>query len=269
MQIKHKAGMLGILFCLMCFLPLRVSAADKEKEREYDFNENKTVTVSDKRSYAATEKYTWLKYKPAADGYLTITVSDAQGAEEAAKGYIALYNSKKTGLLSSNAIFYNTTHSKNRFWYQFTFGMLKGQEYYIRIKAENAAEFSRAFTKVKDVSGISRIKAKNLKKNKARMGLIPAGVSNTDWYQINLTQKQKIRLYYNAKTSGSFKLSVYMGTRLIGRKNIYYTSGQRKLTLCQRKGSSTKKSGMNAGKYYIKIERANTTSSGYYKIKWN
>ena len=86
---------------------------------------------------------------------------------------------------------------------------------------------------------------------------------------MKLTKRQRLRLYYNAKTNGSFKLSVYSGSKRIGSRNLYYTAGQRKITLYQKKMSDKKQTGMNPGDYYIKIERANTVSSGYYKIKWN
>ena len=269
MRKKYKICIVSVMLCFLFFLPQNIFAADsdKSKEKEYDLNKNKTVTISETASYANSDKYTWLKYKPAADGYLTVDVSVSEESAGDAKGYLALYDSTKTRLLSSSTIFYNTAHSDNSYWYKFIFGLQKDNVYYIRIKSEGAVEFTRKFTKVKDVSGVSRAKAKKLNKNKVKTGLIPAGVSNVDWYRIELTKKQNLRLYYNAKTSGSFKLSVYMGTKQIGTRNIYYTSGQRKLTLSLKVNG--KKSGMNAGKYYIKIERANTMSSGYYKIKWN
>ena len=268
MRNQWKACIILAVFALLCMVPQQVSAADKSKEPEYDFNGNKTVEITEKRSYTETEKYTWLKYKPAADGYLTVKVSDTGAAAEPAKGYLALYDSTKTKLLSSSSIFYNTAHTDKSFWYEFTFGMQKDREYYIRVRAENAAEFGRKFTKVKDTSGSSRTKAAALKKNKAKTGLIAAGVSVVDWYQFSLSKKQKIRLNYSAKTNGSFKISVYWGTKLMASWNMYYTSGQKR-TLYLKNDLNKKKMGMNTGKYYIKIERANATSSGFYKIKWN
>ncbi len=268
MRKSYKLCMMLLLFGFLCMLPNSIHAADKKKEQEFDFNSNKTVTVSEDKSYAQTEKYTWLKYKAAADGYLTVEVLDPDGAYENAKGYLALYNSSKTSLLSSSSIFYNTANREKSIWYKFTFGMLKGQEYFIRVRSENAVGLTRSFTKVKDVSGPTRIKAAKLKKNKLRTGLIPAGVTNADWYLIELTKKQNLRLYYSAKTNGSFKLSFYMGAKRIASRNIYQTAEQQKLVLRLKK-TSGKQSGMNPGKYYIKIERANSTSSGFYKIKWN
>lgn len=268
MRKQWKAWMILAVFALLCGIPQQIFAADKSKDWEYDFNENKTVEIIAKRSYLESEKYTWLKYKPAADGYLTVKISKPDASEEPAKGYLALYDGTKTKLLSSSSIFYNTAHTDKSFWHEFAFGMQKGKEYYIRVRAENAAELGRKFTKVKDTSGSSRAKAAALKKNKAKTGLIAAGVSAADWYQFSLSKKQRIRLNYSAKTNGSFKISVYWGTKLMASWNMYYTSGQKR-TLYLKNDLNKKKMGMNTGKYYIKIERANATSSGFYKIKWN
>lgn len=262
-----------VLSVLLFAAPQTIRAEEKKtettKEKEYDLNKKKTVTIKEKKSYKATKQYTWLKYTPSADGYLILTASDVEGTEAKARGYLALYDSTKSRLLSSKSIFYNTTHNENAYWYKFIFGLKEKQSYYIRIKADNAVSFSRQFVKTKDKSGIAQTTALNLKKNKEKKGLIPAGTTNTDWYQIKLTKKQKLRLYYQAKTNGSFRITVYLGKKKIGSRNIYYTSEPKKIVLYQYNKSTKKKSGMEPGIYHIKIERTNATSSGYYKIKWN
>lgn len=268
MSRKRRICTLCFLLFFICILPQGVSAADTKKDLEYDFNKNKTVSIPKFNSYPESKRYTWLKYKPAADGYLTVEALDLGETDESAKGYLTLYDSSKTRRLSSGTIFYNTANSDKR-WRQFVFGLQKGNVYYLRIKSENAAEFTRTFKKIKDVSGATRNKAKKLKKNQTRTGLIPANVSDTDWYQIDLTKKQQLRLFYQAKTNGCFRLTLYYGSKQLKTHNIYYTSGEIKLTIYNRDTYTKKKTGMNAGKYFIKIERANTTSSGFYRIKWN
>lgn len=255
-------------FCILCMVPETALAAEKE----YNFNKKTTVTIAESDSHGVSGNYTWLRYKPSADGYLTVTMSDPDNFASHAKGYLALYNQTKGTALSSKSIFYNTEHSKKAYWYKFAFGMQKGQTYYLRIRSENAVKITRTFKKTNDKSGSTREAALTLKKNKTKTGLIPAGVSNADWYKVKLTKKQKIRFYYNAKVSGvsgSFKLSVYSGNKLMASRNFYYTANQRKYTLCWQNKTTGKTEGMEAGTYYIKIERANSTSSGYYKIKWN
>ncbi len=259
----YKQFIVLTVLCFLCMLPQKVSA------KEASFTKNSSVTISESESYAASGSYTWIKYKASADGYLKVQASALEGSTDGAKGYIALYDSTKAKLLSSKTIFYNTTYSSNPYWCKFYFGLSKGQTYYLRIKAENGVKLLRSFQKVSDKSGALQTSALTLKKNTSKTGLIPAGVVNTDWYQIKLTKKQKIRLYYNAKTSGSFKISIYSGTKCIGTRNVYFTSELKKLTLCQYQKSTGKTTGMEKGVYYVKIERTDTTSSGYYKLKWN
>ncbi|MCI8488988.1 MAG: hypothetical protein HFJ04_01825 [Lachnospiraceae bacterium] len=257
--------------CLFCLLPQRVSAAGTEKV--YNLNKKKTVTISNEDSYEESGKYTWLKYKASSDGYLKIQVSAPKSEEledgRRSAGYIALYNDTMTRLLSSKSIFYNTAYSGNKYWGRFFFGMQKGKTYYIRVKAENKVKFTREFKKVTDKSGSSRKTAKKLNKNKTRTGLIRAGDSKVDWYKIELSKKQKIRIFYTARTSGSFRISFYTNKKIIARRNIYNTVDEQKLTLVQYTDSKTKKVGLEKGVYYIKVERANALSSGYYKLKWN
>ncbi len=203
---RYRRYMFFVLVCMVCIVPRIVSADDrvKEKEKEYDFNQNKNVTISNQKSYESSGAYTWLKYKAAADGYLTVRISNPAGAVSHARGYLALYNSTKGTLLSSKSIFYNAAHSQNAYWHTFTFGMREKQEYYIRVRAENAVSISRTFTKTNDKSGALQSKALKLKKNKMKTGLIPAGISNTDWYKIKLTKSQRLRLYYNVKNQRLF-----------------------------------------------------------------
>ena len=268
---RYRRYMFFVLVCMVCIVPRIVSADDrvKEKEKEYDFNQNKNVTISNQKSYESSGAYTWLKYKAAADGYLTVRISNPAGAVSHARGYLALYNSTKGTLLSSKSIFYNAAHSQNAYWHTFTFGMREKQEYYIRVRAENAVSISRTFTKTNDKSGALQSKALKLKKNKMKTGLIPAGISNTDWYKIKLTKSLRLRLYYNVKTSGCFRMTIYAGSKQIGVKKMYYTSGTKKLTLYQSSTTTGKKTGLNKGRYFLRIDRANSASSGYYKIKWN
>lgn len=260
----YQKCMMLLVVCILCMISQNVDAAEKE----YDFNKKKTITIKAKDTFTKSGSYSWLKYTPSADGYIKIQVSALEEGDADAKGYIALYDSAKTNLFSSKSIYYNTAHTDNAYWHTFTFGLQAKQTYYFRIKAENAVKLTRKFTKTKDKSGDLRSTALEIKKNKYKTGLIPAGISNTDWYVLHLIKKQKIKLYYQAKTSGSFRITVYMGDTQIGTRRIYYTSGEKKITFSQYLTTSKKKVGMDPGTYYIRVERADSMSSGYYKIKW-
>lgn len=257
--------LLLVVCCLLFTVPQQVSAKDKE------VNFNKSITILKKYSYTESGKYVWLKYKPNADGYLTIRAGKPKKKSPDAKGYLALYDSTKNRMLSSKSIFYHTGYGKNPYWNSTTFGMRKDQIYYIRVKAEGAVKFSGKFTKTNDQSGTSMTRALHLKKNKLKKGLIPAGVANEDWYKIKLDKRQTLHLYYSAETKGSFRISLYLGRnkRKIGVRNIYYTAKETKISFNQYNETAKKKTGMDPGDYYIKVERANNISSGYYRIRWN
>ena len=267
MRRNYHKSILLVLICMFCLFPKTASAAEQEKE--YNLNKQNRITITREKSHAVTGQYTWLKYVPAEDGCLTIQMSSPEGSAENATGYIALYNSSKSSTLSSKSIFYNTEHQNNPFWYTFSFGLRKNQTYYIRVRGDNGVTVLGTFTKINDTSGISKTKAKSIKANKTKTGLIPAGVSNTDWYKIKLPKQKRLRIYYQAKTTGSFKMTIYQGKNLIGSRNIYYTSGEKKIVLYQYSKTTKKKTGLKKGNYFVSIERSNSASSGYYKIKWN
>lgn len=266
MNRKYYISILSALVCLFCIFPETVFGAKEEKE--YNLNRHSRITITKEESYGVSDQYTWLKYVPSEDGCLTVQMSSPEGSAENATGYIALYNSSKSSRLSSKAIFYNTAH-ENPFWHEFTFGVRKDQTYYVRVRGDNGVTVSGTFTKINDKSGSIKTKAEVLKKNKSRTGLIPAGTSETDWYKIKLTKQKRLRLYYFAKTNGRFRMTIYRGKQMIGRRNIYYTSGEKKIVLYQYSTTTKKKSGMKKGNYFITIERANTASSGYYRLRWN
>lgn len=262
MKNIYRKYLFLLLFCVLCMLPQQIYAEDKE----IDFNKKKKVAITDTESFTATNSYVWLKYVPKADGYLTIQVTDAENGIANATGYVTLYDSAKTTVLSSKSIFYNTTYRNNAYWNKFSFGLVKDQTYYFRIKADNAVTLTRKFTKTKDKSGDVSGSALELKKNKYKVGMIPAGISDVDWYRIQLTKPQKLQLYYNVKTNGSFRIFIYYGSQLIGTRNIYHTPKARKIIFSLK--TNDKKTGMKTGTYYIRVERNTTDSSGYYKIKW-
>lgn len=261
---KWRGFLLLAVICILSIFPMTALA----EEVSYDLNQNKTVTILEQDSYTASGKYAWIKYVPSSDGYLVLKAATPPDAFAPSKGHLALYNNTRSTVLSSKSIFYNTQHSNNPYWYEITFGLKQGQTYYIRVKADNAVMFSRTFTATKKKAGDTRTNAKKIKKNKKKIGLIPAGVVTADWYKIKLTKAQRLRLYYNAKTSGSFKITIYSTKQQIGSQNIYYTSGQKKFTLYQYSKTSKKAAGLDAGTYYVKIERTNASSSGYYEFKW-
>lgn len=282
-KIRQRDLITALLICLVLFLlPAEVRAADKTKSgssttaattttkvlKDRKFGKSGSVTIRDSQTYTATESYTWILYTAKQDGALTISAKDATAAQTGAKGYLALYNSAKSQLLSAKAIYYNTANSGNSVWYKTVFGVQQDQSYYIRVKAQNAVTITASFKKIQDRSGAVRTTATTLKKNKMRTGVLPAGSSQPDWYQVILPKQQKLKLYYQAKTGGAFKLTLYSGTRALASRIIYQTKEQQRLSFGLYETSTNKTVGLNAGTYTVKIEKNDSLSSGYYKLKW-
>jgi len=264
-NIRKIVCFLSLILGVMLCLSQNVYAEDTNTDK--DFNKKKSISISKKETYAASKKYVWIKYQATEDGYLTIEAKDTTKEGTGATGYIALYNSTKTSAYSSKNIYYNT-NSSNAYWTKNVFGVMKDQTYYFRVKAETPVSLVRTFTKTNDKSGALRTSGYQIKKKKAVTGLLPAGSSTVDWYKISLTNDQKIRLYYTVKSYGKFRISIHTENQRLASYTTSYTAKQQKLTISRYKYSTGKKLPMQKGTYYIKVEKVNSQSSGYYKLKW-
>lgn len=264
------------VLCLICAIPKEAWAdtdtgpLQQTESNDRSFNTNPTITIGEDEIFTKTERYIWISYNADSDGYLTL--DNFNVGDIPANGYLALYNSTKTVALSSKSIGYSGQFPQNAagYWGHNVFGMEKGQTYYIRVKAYTPVMFTSSFTTVKDKSGATQKKALKIKRNKTKIGLIPAGVSTPDWYKINLKKARKIKLHYNFQTKGSIRLTFYMDKTQLGSK-VISSQGAQEMTLYVKKTTAKgkiKKTALKKGTYYIKIEPANSTTSGYYTLKW-
>lgn len=244
----------------------------EQKIKDKSFNKHKNITIQENETYNKVKDYIWISYQPKYDGYLTI--QNVNAGNVPANGYLALYNKTKGIVLSSKSIAYSGKYGSSKktaeYWTKNVFGLKKGETYFIRVKAFTPVTLKSSFKRVTDKSGALQSKALNIKKNKTKTGLIPAGGTTPDWYKLTLKKNQKIQLYYNIHTKGSFQLSLYSGRRRLGSK-VLSTQGAQKMTISRQvtdsKGKKTTKA-MNKGTYYIKMEPANSLANGYYTLKW-
>lgn len=268
--LVKKVGIFFLLTGLMMdILPIDAFAATK------NFNQTASVTISAKEDFATTGKYTWIKYKAKNNGYITVTASNAAVTTEPkedeekskehdeeyvmAHGYWTLYASNKKTALSSVTDSYNTAE-ENIHSYTQTYGVKKNTTYYLRVNAVGAVTLKCKFTKVNENSGSKKSKAKSLDKNKTVKGIISAGDKTVDWYKIKIPKKQILNIYYSGKTNSKIKIT-FSGTYLkTAVKYIQHGNTQTHHTY------STER--VQPGTYYVKVERYNSTSSGYYTLKW-
>ncbi|MCM1257225.1 MAG: hypothetical protein NC307_05175 [Roseburia sp.] len=298
MKFKRQFLAMFTALCLICSIPVNVKADTKtdtdktestntntnsnaststgktqeQKIKDKSFNKNKNITIREEETFNKVKEYIWISYQPKSDGYLTIR--NVNVGNVPANGYLALYNKTKSYALSSRSISYSGKYSNKNsaaeYWTKNVFGLRKGEIYYIRVKAFTAVTLKSSFKKLEDKAGALQTKALNVKKNKTKTGLIPAGGTTPDWYKIKLKKNQKIQLYYNIHTKGSFRLSLYSARRRLASK-VISSQGSQKLTIAVQQtstnGKITKKA-LSKGTYYIKFEPANNLTSGYYTFKW-
>lgn len=277
-----KKGKLQYLWKIFCLIFIFAGMIPSERVSAANFNSTSTVAIPEESSYAVTGVYTWIKYKAPDNGYITVTASPglpknavshtdttvtiqdpATGLQSTiprtyAQGKWCLYNSKKNTALSSNDTFRtNSTQSADLTQ---TYGVKKNTTYYLRVSSNSNLSIKCKFTKVSESSGSKKSKAKSIKKNKTIKGIIAAGDKTVDWYKIKLPKKQVLHIYFSGRTNDKLKIT-FSGTYLKTAKK-YIVRGNTKTQHTY----TTERA--QPGNYYVKVERNNTKSSGYYTLKW-
>lgn len=211
--------------------------------------ENRTLTSGSQVAVGQKNAQTnYFTFKATKTGYIRILTDTAVK--------FRLYNSSKTKSLSDTST--STT--------DIVYGVKKDTTYQVRVDAlyNKNGGYALKLTNsgITESSGSSKSKAKTIYRgsSKAKKGIIIAGSSTADWYKFKLTQKNTIKVTLEGATNNGIKLYVYKGSKLVDSytlkksyKSIYIKSYSK----------------MSTGTYYIKIARANSYSSGWYKCYWN
>lgn len=188
----------------------------------------------------------YFKFKAAQNG-----VIKAYGSKYATGYSVALYNSKKKALSGWTPLKYNPTY-----------GVKKGQTYYIRVKSSRNSygyyNFKITNPAVKEKSGKNKAKAVTVKKGKTVKGTILAGNGQADWYKFKKTNKKTTKITIKGQTNGTFRVRLYRGGKQVSAKTFNYRYGGYEFRLYN----------YPKGTYYVKVERANAKSSGYYALAW-
>lgn len=264
--VKKYVRKIGFCLCsLMLFIglfPVDVSAAAR------NFNKKATIAIAGAEDYAHTQKYIWIKYKAPNDGYITITAQgnaqklqeDGSGSKGAglATGIFRLYNSKKKTQLSGDFA-YNTA-GKNPAEYTVVYGVRKKTTYYLQVQAQGAVSVKCNFTKVSKSKANKKSAAVSLPKKKKAKGILAAGDNAADWYKIKIPKKQYLHFYYSGKANGQVKLT-FSGAYLNTAKR-YIIQGSEEV------GHAYTIERVQPGNYFVKVERADSQSSGFYTLKW-
>lgn len=266
-----------VLSVLVVVDPKEVSASEKSIKG----TGTQKLTITDEEilnEYVTTGAvdYVYIKFKPSKTGYVTFKMSNASSQISYTNGYAALCNSKKA-LISTKDFF--TDQQSGSVYNNITYGVKKGTTYYLRLDLDQMGTTVKAEFKSQSKSTANKkSKAKNLGKGKTAKGIMIANENKADWYKIKLSKSQQLKLTFNVKTNGvskydGVKFSLYKSNGKLFTSDAYdyisrYYGGKGNVTYYMSKRGSSKKYGIPKGTYYVKAERANKTSSGYYTLKW-
>lgn len=261
----------AMMFSIMVVLPENVSAADKSLG-----SSGGSVTITDEECYVVTKGYTWISYKPKADGYLQLKFKPASAVVSYPYGTAQLFAANKTTALSSVCNFF--TDDNRAVFNSEYYGVKKNKMYYISVGSVGGVAVSAKFKKVKDKSGTKKGRALNLKKGKAATSVITAGNNKTKWYKFTLSKPSKFNVYLQPYLTGDVNVTI----KGPGAGNS--TSGTIRCREVRRNydgsidvnGNSwgVKRQLLNTtgryrqGTYYISIRPTTKTCTGYYKLNW-
>ena len=268
--------------------PQQVKAAGDKK---FKGKGTSTVTITDDECLKpigykdyVTQNYNYIKFKPGVTGYITIKITSNSNFDPSwCYGSIKFGENEINHSKGISSSFYALSNHRPFHPYEYTrtYGVRKGKTYYFKVQSYGGIKIKATVTAVKKGTNNSRAKAKTLEKNATVKGIILTDENKVDWYKIKVTEKQKIKLIYNTKTSGfpnhTISPKEHDGIKITFCKSNGkpFSSDNNNYILAEPgKSSGTsvisgKQTYIRPGIYYIKVERNNEVSSGYYTLKWN
>lgn len=221
----------------------------------YAFYDGSDRTLSNAQPIAVGQKDSqtnYFKFKAVSTGYLV--VEGDENAVYSAYCKVALCKSPQAAYSGETSLRYAPAY-----------GVKKGKTYYIKVTAtyNSKGNYTLKVTnkKISDKMGKKKSKAVTLKRKKTKKGMIQAGAGSkdaTNWYKLKLTKKRKVTIDVTSNSNDAFKISIYKGGRRIGTKTVYNRASGPIYSI----GKWPK------GTYYVKVQRKNTKSSGWYTLKW-
>lgn len=253
----------GLVFALaMIITAFVVASPEAANAAEYSFkNKGKSsVVITDENCSYVTGEIDYIKIKPKKDGYLKLKMKNASAVSTNTYGKIYLYNGKKSKALSPVKVY--DTNEIDAYYYTVCYGLKKNTQYYVAVTSYVGVEISAEYKAVKDTSGTKKSKAKTIAKKKSAVGTIVAGTKSSDYYKFNVTSNQEINVKLKHFLTDDVILTV-SGPGI--KKSVFRVDGLQKWGYDFGVGSPGK---VIPGTYYIKIQPATKTCSGYYNISW-
>lgn len=277
MSLWKRVSCFALAFVMVVSV-FTVVATDTVKANDFSFKGKgtSTVTITDEQCTYLSGVESYISFKPGVTGYVTVTASNSSVLADFTMGDITLCNGKKQPLSQSDV--YSTAPQYSKACYHtMTYGVQKGKQYYFKVNSDAGVTLKATVKAQKKTGGKTRKKAKTIAKNKAMKGVIIAGDKKAEWFKIKVTKKQKVKLTLTAKSNGNnayngIKVSFYDKKGKLWTSDSYLIANRfitkDAMTFQMIERYSRKTSGIAPGTYFIKVERYNNTSSGYYQIKW-
>ena len=261
-----------VLAAVMMLSVIAVIGPETVSAAEFSINGSGSVTITDLDTYNAyyANEDQWIKYTApkSGNGYVKFTIECASdmGLDNYSDGTWCLFDRNKKQISTIDKFDTSQTAS---YFKSIIFGVQKGKTYYLRVDNYPGVKVTAKFTKVTEKSGASKKKAVNIKKGKTVKGTILAGSKTADWYKFKLTKDQYVKISYSAKTNRGIRFTVYNGSKSIGSVSQSYASEKTSSQYIVNARTNKKLKVKKGTTYYVKVERYDTNSSGYYTFKWN
>ena len=196
------------------------------------------VQIPDESCFEIAGVETYIQFKPAATGYVTVKAQNISAIYTDTWGGISLCNAARK-VISENDERYYTEYSDAKYT-TMTFGVKAKTTYYLRVKAMGGTKITASFKKLK----VNKKALSNSKKAKTN------GTSGYSGIKVTFCKSNKKNFLSNSYIFASRSQSTDRVTFL--KRNVY----------------TGKETGIDAGTYYVKVEPYTVSSSGYYTLKW-
>lgn len=277
-KLHSNAWRRAVTVCLLLLLLFGVPKEIQAENLSFAGKGTSTVTITEKKNTG--DGYdVWIALRPRVSGYVSIvakpnaTTGESQdyGANKSSYmyGWLELCNKSKKRI--SYAGRYDLYKDDARY-NTIVFGVKAKETYYIRADSYCGVDLTATVKPIKRAAGTTQSKAALLKKGKTVRGYLPAGKKTVDWYQLPLKKSGQVKLIYTAQTDGSDIKITFCGSN--GER--FHTEAQDTVSRnvpsnwmkLYRVASSGKRKGLAPGTYYVRVERENEYSNGYYTLRW-
>ena len=255
---QKKRLIRGILLTAMLMMLMSVTAMANTYTMSRTKNVfKKTVTKSGGYDYRTD----YLKLKVSNPGMLIVMARNSSGSD---LGVTLLNYAKKDINYTTTRYGYSDTH-------EIYYGLRPGT-YFLKITTGSNYYCVAQFNKYADNGRAKLSQALTMSWNKAMPGVMSGAETYTvpDWYRIYVPSRRDIRINYDFRGNGNFKITLRNGSGSYSKSiNYFYLNGRKIGNFYTTTYYSSYGYGLTPGTYYIGITRNGKGSNAMYYLRWN